>query len=183
MKGFKNALIYVEGKGLIKTSLAVDGDKIVAIDEKLDVEDLVPLKEGYLVAPGFIDEHIHGAASSDAMDGTLKDLGNIAPETIDYCIQRSKTKDDYPLLKNYEKWDSDAKILVLTGNYIPSEKAYEGILEDISTGGCRLIATLPIKAEQHIFIDYNADEEALLKAQQEQEDEQEATVETEEAQG
>lgn len=38
-------------------------------------------------------------------------------------------------------------------NYIPSEKAYEGILEDISTGGCRLVATLPIKAEQHIFID------------------------------
>lgn len=38
-------------------------------------------------------------------------------------------------------------------NYIPSEKSYEGILEDISTGGCRLVATLPIKAEQNIFID------------------------------
>ena len=38
-------------------------------------------------------------------------------------------------------------------NYIPSEKAYDGILEDISTGGCRLVATLPIKAEQHIYID------------------------------
>lgn len=38
-------------------------------------------------------------------------------------------------------------------NYIPSEKAYEGILEDISTGGCRLVATLPIKAEQHIYIE------------------------------
>ena len=38
-------------------------------------------------------------------------------------------------------------------NYIPSEKAYEGILEDISTGGCRMVATLPIKAEQHIYIE------------------------------
>ena len=38
-------------------------------------------------------------------------------------------------------------------SYIPSEKAYDGILEDISAGGCRLIATLPIKAEQHIYID------------------------------
>lgn len=38
-------------------------------------------------------------------------------------------------------------------NYIPSEKAYEGVLEDISTGGCRLVASLPIKAEQHIYID------------------------------
>ena len=38
-------------------------------------------------------------------------------------------------------------------HYVPSEKAYEGILEDISTGGCRLVATLPIKADQHIYID------------------------------
>ena len=37
--------------------------------------------------------------------------------------------------------------------YIPSEKAYEGVIEDISTGGCRLIAKLPIKADQHIYID------------------------------
>ncbi len=36
--------------------------------------------------------------------------------------------------------------------YVPSEKAYDGVLEDISTGGCRLVATLPIKAEQHIYI-------------------------------
>ncbi|MCR4822788.1 MAG: PilZ domain-containing protein [Treponema sp.] len=39
--------------------------------------------------------------------------------------------------------------------YTPSEKAHEGILEDISTGGCRLISTLPIKAEQHIYIEGN----------------------------
>lgn len=38
-------------------------------------------------------------------------------------------------------------------NYVPSEKAYEGIIEDISTGGCRLVATLPIKAEQQIYIE------------------------------
>ena len=38
-------------------------------------------------------------------------------------------------------------------HYVPAEKTYEGILEDISTGGCRLVATLPIKAEQHIYID------------------------------
>ena len=37
-------------------------------------------------------------------------------------------------------------------NYVPSEKAYEGILEDISTGGCRLVANIPIKADQHIYI-------------------------------
>ena len=37
--------------------------------------------------------------------------------------------------------------------YIPSEKAHEGVLEDISTGGCRLVSPLPIKADQHIYID------------------------------
>lgn len=38
-------------------------------------------------------------------------------------------------------------------NYTPSEKSYEGVLEDISTGGCRLVANIPIKADQHIYID------------------------------
>ena len=37
--------------------------------------------------------------------------------------------------------------------YIPSEKSYEGTLEDISTGGCRLVSTLPIKADQYIYIE------------------------------
>lgn len=36
--------------------------------------------------------------------------------------------------------------------YVPSDKAHEGILEDISAGGCRLIAKLPIKADQNIYI-------------------------------
>ena len=31
-----------------------------------------------MLVPGFIDQHIHGAAGSDAMDGTRKDLSNIA---------------------------------------------------------------------------------------------------------
>ena len=37
--------------------------------------------------------------------------------------------------------------------YVPSDKAHEGVIEDISTGGCRLIAKLPIKADQNIYID------------------------------
>uniref|UniRef100_UPI00388F50DF PilZ domain-containing protein n=1 Tax=Treponema sp. TaxID=166 RepID=UPI00388F50DF len=37
--------------------------------------------------------------------------------------------------------------------YFPAEKAYEGVLEDISTGGCRLVSTLPIKADQYIYIE------------------------------
>lgn len=37
-------------------------------------------------------------------------------------------------------------------NYERSEKEYDGTLEDVSVGGCRIITSLPIKPEQLIFI-------------------------------
>ena len=36
--------------------------------------------------------------------------------------------------------------------YTPSEKEYDGTLEDISVGGCRIITNLTIKAEQYIYL-------------------------------
>ena len=49
-----------------------------------------------------------------------------------YCsTQEQKACDE--ILKNYEKWDSDAKILVLTGNYIPQEKEYSKNVTFVST--------------------------------------------------
>lgn len=78
MKGFKNALVYIEGKGIVKTSVAIDGERIASIGGNEEIENLIPLRGGYLIAPGFIDQHIHGAAGSDAMDGTIQDLGKIA---------------------------------------------------------------------------------------------------------
>ena len=74
MKGFKNTWIVTE-KGLEKTSLTYD-EKFVAIGK--NEEGLEELPEEYVVVPGFIDEHVHGAAGSDAMDGTMEDLGKIA---------------------------------------------------------------------------------------------------------
>ena len=73
---FKNAKIYVEGKGIVKTDLAF-GDKIVSIGEALS-DDSVFLPENALVVPGFIDEHIHGAFGSDGMDGTTANISTIA---------------------------------------------------------------------------------------------------------
>lgn len=79
MKGFINANIYVESKGIIKTNLAIDGDKIAYIgDDKSLITEVIDLPDGAIVVPGFIDQHVHGAAGSDAMDGTEKDLSNIA---------------------------------------------------------------------------------------------------------
>lgn len=74
MKGFKNTWIVTED-GLKKTSLTYS-DKFTSLGD--DEEGLLELPDNYVVVPGFIDEHIHGAAGSDAMDGTTQDLSNIA---------------------------------------------------------------------------------------------------------
>lgn len=74
MKGFKNTWIVTE-EGLKKTSLTYN-EKFTSLGN--DEEGLVELPDNYVVVPGFIDEHIHGAAGSDAMDGTTQDLNNIA---------------------------------------------------------------------------------------------------------
>ncbi len=79
MKGFKNAICYIEGKGLIKTNVGIENGKIAYVGEDESViTEALPYNHGEVVVPGFIDEHIHGAGGSDAMDGTVKDLSIIA---------------------------------------------------------------------------------------------------------
>ena len=74
IKGFKNSWIVTE-KGLEKTSLVYDE---LFTEIGTEHEELEQLPEDYVVVPGFIDQHIHGAAGSDAMDGTVEDLSKIA---------------------------------------------------------------------------------------------------------
>ena len=80
MKAFKNASVYAEGKGIIRTSVYFD-DKIRQIGGYVAGAEEIELPENAVVLPGFIDEHIHGAGGCDAMDGTTKDLAIIA-ETV-----------------------------------------------------------------------------------------------------
>lgn len=80
MKAFKNAQVYVYGKGVVKTDLAFD-EKIRSIGANTAGCDVVELPDGAVVVPGFIDEHIHGAGGCDAMDGTEEALATIA-ETV-----------------------------------------------------------------------------------------------------
>ncbi len=74
IKGFSNirAILPHEVKNI---SLTVKEGRIASIDvpknEKKDAKTL------YL-APGFIDEHIHGANGSDTMDASIDSLSNIA---------------------------------------------------------------------------------------------------------
>lgn len=75
MKGFKNVNIYIAGKGIVKSSLVVEGGKIASFDEK---KDLMTLSDDLIVIPGFIDKHIHGANHSDSMYPTLEDIKNIS---------------------------------------------------------------------------------------------------------
>lgn len=75
MFGFKNANVYVEGHGIIKTNLQVENGKFSSFDY---AENLQNLDEDLIIVPGFIDEHIHGANGSDAMYATRNDLENIA---------------------------------------------------------------------------------------------------------
>ena len=79
MQGFKNALIYVERCGIIKTNLAIENGKIVYIgDDESKITNAYPYVEGQIIVPGFIDQHIHGAGGADAMDGTIEALSTIA---------------------------------------------------------------------------------------------------------
>lgn len=79
MKGFINANAYVEGKGIIKTCIGFENGKIAYIgDDKSVITDPITINDDCIVAPGFIDEHIHGAMGADAMDGTIDAIKTIA---------------------------------------------------------------------------------------------------------
>ena len=78
MQGFKNVLAYVKDKGLIKTDIAVSDGTIIKIGENLDIGNAYPYEEGQIIVPAFIDQHIHGANSSDGMDKNVADLKNIS---------------------------------------------------------------------------------------------------------
>lgn len=79
MKGFINANIYVENKGIVKTCLGFDGGLIKYIgDDASLITQPLNVSNDQVVLPGFIDQHVHGAGGSDAMDANVKDLGIIA---------------------------------------------------------------------------------------------------------
>ncbi len=77
MKCFKNATVYLDGTGIKKCNL-IFNKNILGIDCEIDGAEIINIPEDAIVLPGFIDQHIHGAGGSDAMDGTIKDLSIIA---------------------------------------------------------------------------------------------------------
>ncbi len=78
MKCFKNATVYVDGKGLVNRTVYFD-NKIQKISRcGLTKAEEITLPDGAIVLPGFIDQHIHGAGGSDGMDGSVENISTIA---------------------------------------------------------------------------------------------------------
>ena len=77
MKAFKNANVYVEGKGIIKTNLCFN-EKILSTAEILGDCEIIDIPQDSVVLPGFIDQHIHGAGGCDVMDGSVTAISQIA---------------------------------------------------------------------------------------------------------
>lgn len=89
MKGFKNAKVYLYGKGLSVCDVAVKNGKIFKIGDNLPIDKEYPFKG--VVVPGFIDRHVHGAGGADGMDGTTESLSVISKNlikegTTSFCV-------------------------------------------------------------------------------------------------
>ena len=81
MPGFKNASIYVHGRGIIKTDLAYENGIITKIG-RINDPSLISLNDDEIVVPGFIDEHIHGCSGHDVMEASLEGLQTIADSLL-----------------------------------------------------------------------------------------------------
>lgn len=82
MKGFKNANVYVENLGVIKTDIGFENGKIAKIGNIENLEEIAKLSDSQVVVAGFIDEHIHGANDFDAMDGKVESIEGIAKALV-----------------------------------------------------------------------------------------------------
>lgn len=118
MFGFKNSNIYVEGQGIIKTNLKIENGKFTSFEKE---DNFVELEDKYIIVPGFIDEHIHGANGSDTMDATNEALHNIASsltkDGVTSFLATTMTMDEEHInnvlvnIANYKASDNEAILL------------------------------------------------------------------------
>lgn len=73
----KNAKIFDEDFNLISADIAVRDGKINRIAPNLEEEDSLDMT-GCLIAPGFVDIHIHGCVGADTCDGTRESIAKMA---------------------------------------------------------------------------------------------------------
>ncbi len=138
MSVIRDSNIYVEGKGIIRTSLRIESGIIKEISDDIEEEDGITLPEQWILSPGFIDEHTHGANGADAMDSKEESLKKIAQSilmegTTSFLYTTMTMKKDRILsalntIRNYlprqEKNCSQALGIHLEGPFI--SKSYSG---------------------------------------------------------
>lgn len=78
MKGFLNAKIYIEGKGVVRTNLGFNDGEIVYVGDCAEGIEPIGDFKNVVVVPGFIDQHTHGAAGGDGMDGSVDAISKIS---------------------------------------------------------------------------------------------------------
>ena len=136
MKGFKNVNVYVDGQKIVKTSIGIENGKIAFIGDN-DCEEIYSFSDNAVILPGFIDQHIHGSATADAMDGTVEALtiiaNSIACEGTTAFLATTMTQSPENIsksmraVKNYKELNptNGAKLLGvhLEGPYINKGKA------------------------------------------------------------
>ncbi|MCQ2794108.1 MAG: N-acetylglucosamine-6-phosphate deacetylase [Bacilli bacterium] len=119
MIAFKNVNVYLNNHKIIKSDLVVNGDKFTSFKAKKGIT----LPSKYIIVPGFIEEHIHGANGSDSMYPNAKDLHNLAQS-----ITRSGTTSFCPTTMTMSK-DAIKKALnnIAKKKYEPSEAKIIGV--------------------------------------------------------
>ncbi len=92
IKGFKNVNCAFSS-GVKKSSINWEGGLISSFDS---ARDSIALKEGVYVAPGFIDEHIHGAKGADVMDSSFASIktmsGSLLQEGVTSFLATTMTE-------------------------------------------------------------------------------------------
>ena len=77
MKGFLNASVLIE-KDIVVTNVGIENGKIVAIGSDIEISQPFEIPSSAIVLPGFIDQHVHGAGGSDAMDKNVSAIATIS---------------------------------------------------------------------------------------------------------
>ncbi len=78
MLSFRNTNIYLNNKKIVKGNMTIKDGKFLIT--KSGNGQCLPSK--YIIVPGFIEEHLHGANGSDVMDATPQALSNIAKALV-----------------------------------------------------------------------------------------------------
>ena len=83
MSIIRNSNVYLENRGIVKTSLRIENGVIAEISDEIEGSNTITLPEKQILVPGFIDEHTHGADGSDAMDASSNSLHTIAKAILE----------------------------------------------------------------------------------------------------